>query len=36
MDKNDILIEVSMSEGVPEKVKEEALKRIAQTQMKDL
>jgi len=36
MDINDILIEVSMSEGVPEKVKEEALKRIAQTQMKDL
>ncbi|MGM0395544.1 MAG: metallophosphoesterase family protein [Bacillota bacterium] len=34
MDLNDILIEVTMSEGVSEKVKEEALKRIANSQMK--
>lgn len=36
MDINDILIEVSMSEGVEDEVKEEALRRIAQVQMKDL
>ncbi|WFA09745.1 metallophosphoesterase family protein [Tissierella sp. Yu-01] len=36
MDINDILIEVSISEGVPNEVKEEALKRIAQVQMKGL
>ena len=36
MDINDILIQVSMSEGIPEEVKEEALKRIAKVQMKDL
>lgn len=36
MDINDILIEVSISEGVPKEVKEEALKRIAQVQMKGL
>ena len=34
MDLNDILIEVTLSEGVSDKVKEEALKRIAKSQMK--
>ncbi len=34
MDLNDILIEVTLSEGVSNKVKEEALKRIAKSQMK--
>lgn len=34
MDINDVLIEVSKSEGLSEEVKEEALKRIAMVQMK--
>lgn len=34
MNLNDILIEVTLSEGVSEKVKEEALRRIAKSQMK--
>lgn len=36
MDINDVLIEVSTSEGVSEEVKLEALRRIALIQMKDL
>ncbi len=36
MDINDILIEVSISQGVPRDVKEEALRRIARVQMKGL
>jgi DNA repair exonuclease SbcCD nuclease subunit len=35
MDINDVLIEVSTSEGVPDNVKAEAIRRIAQIQMKD-
>jgi len=35
MDINDVLIEVSKSEGLSEEVKEEALKRIAMIQMKE-
>lgn len=34
MDLNEILIEVTMTEGVSDRVKEEALKRIARSQMK--
>src|SRR5690554_1852546 len=34
MDLNDILVEVTLSEGVSDKVKEEALRRIANSQMK--
>jgi len=36
MDINDLLIEVSRSEGLSEEVKEEALRRIAMVQMKGL
>lgn len=36
MDINDVLIEVSMSEGVREEVKQEALERISKIQMKGL
>lgn len=36
IDINDVLIEVSNSEGVPEEVKVEALKRIAHAQLKDM
>lgn len=36
MDINDVLVEVSYSEGVSEKVKQEALKRISMIQMKGL
>jgi hypothetical protein len=36
MDINDVLLEVSSSEGVSEEVKLEALKRIALIQMKNL
>lgn len=36
MDINDVLIEVSLSEGVSEEVKQEALRRISMIQMKGL
>lgn len=36
MDINDVLIEVSLSQGVSEEVKQEALKRISMIQMKGL
>ena len=34
MDINDVLIEVAASEGLTDEIKSEALKRIAQIQMK--
>ncbi|NMB08124.1 MAG: metallophosphoesterase, partial [Tissierellia bacterium] len=36
LDINEVLIEVSNAKGVSEDVKQEALKRIANSQMKDL
>lgn len=36
VDINDILVEVAMSENVDDSIKEEALKRIAMAQMKDM
>ena len=36
MDINDVLLEVSNSEGVEDKVKKEALKRISQIQMNNI
>lgn len=36
MDINEVLMEVSISEGVPEEIRKEALKRIANIQMRDM
>ena len=36
MDINDLLLEVTLAENLPDRVKEEAIKRIAQIQMKDI
>ena len=36
MDINDLLLEVTLAENLSDGVKEEALKRIAQIQMKDI
>ncbi len=35
MDINDLLLEVTLAENLSDRVKEEAIKRIAQIQMKD-